>query len=50
MTATVTDLPCVLWEGLWDSLIYEDNIKGKLLNYIYSTLLLSDAGVDCEYL
>jgi hypothetical protein len=50
MAATITDLPCALWEGLWDSLVYEDNIKNKLLNYIYSTLLLSDAGVDCEFM
>jgi hypothetical protein len=48
MAATVADLPCAVWEGLWESLIYAGNIKGKLLNYIYSTLLLSDAGVDCK--
>jgi hypothetical protein len=30
-----------------DSLVYHDDIKPKLLNYIYATLLLSDANVDC---
>lgn len=29
-----------------DSLIYEDNIKTSLLNYISTTLLFSDAKVD----
>ncbi|KAF5393981.1 hypothetical protein D9757_000204 [Collybiopsis confluens] len=46
MAATVRELPNRSWEGLWDSLIYEDNIKMKLLDYIHATLLLSDAGVD----
>jgi hypothetical protein len=48
MAATVCELPNRSWEGLWDSLIYADNIKLKLLDYIHATLLLSDAGVDCE--
>ena len=29
-----------------DSLIYTDDIKNRLLNYIYTTLLFSDANVD----
>ena len=49
MSASVTELPCRSFEGLWESLIYPDNIKGRLLSYIYSTLLLSDAGVDCKF-
>lgn len=28
------------------SLIYPDDVKPKLLNYIYTTLLFSDANVD----
>ncbi|KDQ20630.1 hypothetical protein BOTBODRAFT_124328 [Botryobasidium botryosum FD-172 SS1] len=44
--ATVCELPSRGWEGLWDSLVYSDDIKSRLLNYIYATLLLSDAGVD----
>ncbi|TRM68305.1 P-loop containing nucleoside triphosphate hydrolase protein [Schizophyllum amplum] len=44
--ATVCDLPNRHWEGLWDSLIYADDIKMRLLDYIHATLLLSDAEVD----
>ena len=46
MAATACELPCIAWDGLWDSLIYSDNIKLKLLDYIHATLLLSDANVD----
>lgn len=46
--ASVCELPSMQWEGLWESLIYADNIKSKLLDYIYATVLFSDAGVDCE--
>jgi hypothetical protein len=46
-TASVCELPNRGWEGLWDSLIYADDIKAKLLNYIHATLVLSDANIDC---
>ncbi|KAF5370071.1 hypothetical protein D9758_001247 [Tetrapyrgos nigripes] len=46
MAASVCELPNRSWEGLWDSLIYAEDIKTKLLDYIHATLLLSDAGVD----
>ncbi|KAF9008680.1 P-loop containing nucleoside triphosphate hydrolase protein [Cyathus striatus] len=46
MAACVFELPNRNWEGLWDSLIYSDNVKTKLLNYLNATLLLSDANVD----
>jgi hypothetical protein len=46
--ASVSDLPNRSWEGLWDSLIYADDIKLKLLDYIHATLVFSDANVDCE--
>ena len=49
MAASSCDLPSTLWEGLWDSLIYSDDIKSKLLDYIYSTVVFSDADVDCEF-
>ena len=49
MAASSCELPSMLWEGLWDSLIYPDNIKAKLLDYIYSTIVFSDAGVDCKF-
>lgn len=50
MAASACELPCIAWEGLWDSLIYSDNIKSKLLDYIHATLVLSDADVDCEFM
>lgn len=49
LAASVCELPCRSWEGLWEGLIYADNIKLKLLDYIYATLILSDANVDCTY-
>jgi pachytene checkpoint protein 2 len=47
MAASVCELPNRNWEGLWDSLIYAEDIKMKLLDYIHATLVFSDAGVDC---
>ncbi|TKA52078.1 hypothetical protein B0A53_04738 [Rhodotorula sp. CCFEE 5036] len=44
--ASVLHLPSRSLEGIWDSLIYEGNIKEKLLSYIHSTMLFSDAAVD----
>jgi len=49
MAASVCELPNRGWEGLWDSLIYADDIKMKLLDYIQATLVFSDANVDCWY-
>ncbi|CAL1702280.1 unnamed protein product [Somion occarium] len=46
MAATVCELPSIGWEGLWESLIYPDDIKSKLLDYIYATVVFSDADVD----
>lgn len=49
MAASVCELPNRGLEGLWDSLIYADDIKLKLLDYIHATLVLSDANVDCMF-
>ncbi|EPQ59557.1 P-loop containing nucleoside triphosphate hydrolase protein [Gloeophyllum trabeum ATCC 11539] len=46
MAASVCELPSRGWEGLWDSLIYEGDVKGRLLDYIYATVVFSDADVD----
>ncbi|THH14965.1 hypothetical protein EW146_g5442 [Bondarzewia mesenterica] len=46
MAASVCELPSRTWEGLWDSLIFPDDTKTKLLDYIYATVLFSDANVD----
>lgn len=50
LAASVCELPCRSWEGLWDSLFYSDNLKLKLLDYIHATFVLSDANVDCKYM
>ncbi|GAA5959456.1 hypothetical protein JCM3765_002332 [Sporobolomyces pararoseus] len=44
--ASVLELPSLSLEGVWDALIYEGEVKEKLLGYIYSTMLFSDASVD----
>ena len=49
MAASVCELPALAWEGLWESLIYSDDIKQKLLDYIYATVVFSDADVDCSW-
>ncbi|KAI0773907.1 P-loop containing nucleoside triphosphate hydrolase protein [Fomes fomentarius] len=46
MAASACELPSMSWEGLWESLIYSDDIKSKLLDYIYATVVFSDADVD----
>ncbi|KDQ64782.1 hypothetical protein JAAARDRAFT_43696 [Jaapia argillacea MUCL 33604] len=46
MAASVCELPSRDWEGLWDSLVFPDDIKLKLLDYIYATVVFSDADVD----
>ena len=48
MAASVCELPSRQWEGLWDSLIFPDDTKTRLLDYIYATVLFSDANVDCK--
>ena len=50
LAASVCELPCRSWEGLWDSLFYPDNLKLKLLDYIHATFILSDANIDCKYI
>jgi hypothetical protein len=49
MAASVCELPSRQWEGLWDSLIFPDDTKSRLLDYIYATVLFSDADVDCKF-
>jgi hypothetical protein len=49
MTASEVVLPVGKWEGLWESLIYPDDIKSRLLDYIYTTVIYSDANVDREF-
>jgi SpoVK/Ycf46/Vps4 family AAA+-type ATPase len=39
-------LPCVDFEGLWESLVFEDDLKSSLLRYAESAMLFSEQGVD----
>lgn len=39
-------LPAKSLNGLWESLIFDENLKTNLLNYVQTTLLFSDKGVD----
>ncbi|GAA5926275.1 Pch2p [Sporobolomyces koalae] len=46
--ASVLELPSLSLEGVWDTLIYEGHVKEKLLGYIHSTMLFSDASVNFD--
>ncbi|XP_040209302.1 pachytene checkpoint protein 2 homolog [Rana temporaria] len=39
-------LPAAEFHGLWESLIYDSEIKSNLLDYVTTTLLFSDKNVD----
>jgi hypothetical protein len=39
-------LPSKNLDGLWESLIYESNIKQELLDYVQTTLIFSDHQVN----
>jgi len=41
-------LPNEEFDGLWESLLYDSQIKSELLNYAATALRLSDAGVDAN--
>ncbi|XP_046572427.1 pachytene checkpoint protein 2 homolog [Haliotis rubra] len=39
-------LPSADFHGVWDSLVFDEEVKAKLLNYATTTLLFSDRAVD----
>ncbi|KAH7649226.1 Pch2p like AAA ATpase [Cryptosporidium bovis] len=39
-------LPNVEFDGLWDSLHYENGLKQQLMDYTSTSLILSDCGID----
>nr|XP_033785686.1 pachytene checkpoint protein 2 homolog [Geotrypetes seraphini] len=39
-------LPSVEFHGLWESLVYDSEVKSHLLDYVTTTLLFSDKNVD----
>ncbi|KAM9308240.1 pachytene checkpoint protein 2 homolog [Gastrophryne carolinensis] len=48
VAATHWILPSAEFHGLWESLIYDSEIKSDLLDYVTTTLLFSDKNVDCK--
>eukprot|EP00058_Branchiostoma_floridae_P019450 XP_002604940.1 hypothetical protein BRAFLDRAFT_58489 [Branchiostoma floridae] len=39
-------MPNADFDGIWDSLVFDSDVKLELLRYAYTTLLFSDKGVD----
>lgn len=46
--ATHWQLPSSEFHGLWDTLIYDSDVKRQLLNFVQTTMLFSDRGVNCN--
>lgn len=44
--ATYWPLPAQEFHGLWDTLIYDSDVKKQLLNFVQTTMMFSDRGVD----
>ncbi|KAL2919790.1 hypothetical protein HK105_200707 [Polyrhizophydium stewartii] len=40
------DLPCAELDGQWESLVFDESLPLRLLDFVYSSLLFSDRGVD----
>ncbi|XP_048576546.1 uncharacterized protein LOC5501758 isoform X2 [Nematostella vectensis] len=41
-------LPAAEFEGIWDSLVFDTDVKAQLINYATTTLLFSDRGVNAN--
>ncbi|KAI9603576.1 hypothetical protein KEM48_000876 [Puccinia striiformis f. sp. tritici PST-130] len=46
VAASRIELPANKYEGVWESLIYEEGLKIKLLNYIYSSIIFAEQNVN----
>jgi hypothetical protein len=46
VAASVAELPNAKFEGLWDNLVFEEDIKGKLMRYIYSAVEFGERDID----
>lgn len=46
--ATHWQLPSAEFHGLWDTLIYDSDVKKQLLNFVQTTMLFSDRGVNAN--
>ncbi|KAK9390351.1 P-loop containing nucleoside triphosphate hydrolase protein [Lipomyces mesembrius] len=46
IAATVSELPCRNIDGLWESLVFDDDIKHRLLHFMSTIMLFSDRQVN----
>ncbi|KAJ3127969.1 Pachytene checkpoint protein 2 [Nowakowskiella sp. JEL0407] len=46
VTCTVQELPARSFHGLFDSLIFDDDIPKKLLQYVHTSMIFADNAVD----
>ncbi|KAB0794030.1 hypothetical protein PPYR_13650 [Photinus pyralis] len=46
--ATVQQLPSAHYYDLWESLVYDTNVKENLLKYAATSMLYADKGVNCN--
>ncbi|KAK9467665.1 P-loop containing nucleoside triphosphate hydrolase protein [Lipomyces arxii] len=46
VASTVIDLPCRTLDGLWESLIFDDDIKHRLLHFMSTLMLFSSRKVN----
>ncbi|OCF41656.1 hypothetical protein I317_04567 [Kwoniella heveanensis CBS 569] len=46
--ASMRVLPSLELDGIWDTLVYADDLKTRLLNYIYSTIHFSELQIDSD--
>jgi hypothetical protein len=44
--STSTVLPARSLQGQWESLVFEDELKNLLLDYVYTSMLFSDMDID----
>uniref|UniRef100_F1L017 Pachytene checkpoint protein 2 n=1 Tax=Ascaris suum TaxID=6253 RepID=F1L017_ASCSU len=44
------ELPCREFDQIWESLVFDDNIKNELLSYVYALLRISDRGANSSIL
>jgi hypothetical protein len=49
-TATIasehTELPCAHFDDLWDNLVFDDDIKHEMVDYVNAIMMMSDRRVD----
>ncbi|KAJ3109069.1 Pachytene checkpoint protein 2 [Phlyctochytrium planicorne] len=46
ISSTIVSLPARSLEGLWESLIFDEDIMSKMLNYVSASMLFAERNVD----